>query len=86
MKKKFRLRDCYCFAYKTVLLQGWNTTPSSFQNRIAFISVMIAGMVFYWHWEAMVISFLAVRKIILPYESFEQLLSSSNDKVILHYN
>ena len=79
--KEFRLSDCYCFAYKTLLMQGWSQTPGSYQNRIVFVFVMIAGMLLYWHWEAMVISYLAVRKIVLPYTSFEQLLSSSSDKV-----
>ena len=62
-------------------MQGWSQTPGSYQNRIVFVFVMIAGMLLYWHWEAMVISYLAVRKIVLPYTSFEQLLSSSSDKV-----
>ena len=81
IRNEFRLSDCYCFAYKTLLMQGWSQTPGSYQNRIVFVFVMIAGMLLYWHWEAMVISYLAVRKIVLPYTSFEQLLSSSSDKV-----
>ena len=46
--------------------------------------MMIAGMLLYWHWEAMVISYLAVKKVVLPYTSFEQLLSVSSDKVPSH--
>ena len=45
------------------------------------MTVIVTAMVCYWHWEAMIISYLAVRKIVLPYESLEQLLSKSNDKV-----
>ena len=86
LKDEFRLSDCYVFAYKALLFHGWNYTPTFLQNRIAFITVVITAMICYWHWEAMIISYLAVRKIILPYESFEQLLSKSNDKVSVHMN
>ena len=81
VQDELKLSDCYCLAYKTLLMQGWSKTPNSYQNRIAFTCVMVAGMLLYWHWEAMVISYLAVKKTVLPYESFEQLLSSSSDKV-----
>ena len=81
VQDELRLSDCYCFAYKTLLMQGWSKTPDSGQNRIAFVCIMIAGMLLYWHWEAMVISYLAVKKVVLPYTSFEQLLSVSSDKV-----
>ena len=85
VQDELRLSDCYCFAYKTLLMQGWSKTPDSYQNRIAFVCIMIAGMLLYWHWEAMVISYLAVKKVVLPYTSFEQLLSVSSDKVRKHY-
>ena len=76
-----RLSDCYCLAYKTVLMQGWSKTPQSYQNRIAFACVMIAGMLLYWHWEAMVISYLAVRTVQLPIITLEDLVKKSNLKV-----
>ena len=68
-------------AFKAFLSQGWSKSPGTSQNRIAFLFVMISGMLLYWHWEAMIISYLAVNKEVIPYKSFEQLLSSSNDKV-----
>ena len=86
LQDDLRLCDCYCLAYKAILMQGWNNTPQSYQNRIAFVYVMIAGMLLYWHWEAMLISYLAVKKVVIPYKSFEQLLSSSNDKVHFYNN
>ena len=81
-----KLSDCYCFAFKALLMQGWSKTPESYQNRIAFVSVMISAMVLYWSWEAMIISYLSVNKEVIPYKSFEELLSSSSDKVILRCN
>ena len=83
VQHELKLSDCFCFAFKSFLMQGWSKTPESYQNRIAFVCVMIAGMVLYWHWEAMIISYLSVNKEVIPYESFEQLLSASNDKVWL---
>ena len=46
--------------------------------------IMIAGMLLYKHWEAMLISWLAVKKVVIPYKSFEELLSGSSDKVNIY--
>ncbi len=37
----------------------------------------------YWHWEAMLISFLQVRKTVLPFNSLEELYTSTDYKVVV---
>jgi hypothetical protein len=36
-------------------------------------------MIFYWHWEAMLVSYLATRVIVLPFNSIAELVRTSND-------
>ena len=43
---------------------------------IFFTSFMVGGVVIYWHWEAMLISYLAVRTINLPFSDLSGLYAS----------
>jgi hypothetical protein len=40
-------------------------------------SISFTGMLFYWHWEAKLISQLATRVTVLPFNSIEQLVRTS---------
>ena len=42
---------------------------------------MVASLVLYYHWEAMLISYLATRKIVLPFTNMEELISKTSFKV-----
>ena len=44
---------------------------------------MLAGTLLYWHWEAMIISYLAVRTISLPFNSLEELVLNTDYKARL---
>jgi len=35
------------------------------------LSILVAGTIIYYHWEAMLISYLATRVIALPFKSLE---------------
>ena len=59
------------------LNRGWSPEPSSSASRAVFLSAVVAGALVYWHWEAMIISFLAVRTIVLPFESLQDLLDNT---------
>ncbi len=62
------------------LNRGWSPEPSAARNRVVFLCVASAGALVYWHWEAMIISFLAVRTIVLPFHSLEDLLENTDTK------
>ena len=56
-------------------------------NAIHFLKIyriMIFGAVLYWHWEAMLISYLATRVITLPFNGIETLLSQSDFNIALN--
>ena len=77
----FNLGDSYCFLLKSMIMLGNKVMPGSFSNRISFITVMLASILIYYHWEAMVISYLAVRTTQLPIITLQDLVKNSNLKV-----
>lgn len=76
----YGLGGCYIFVGKTLIMLGNTVLPSKSSARIAFATVFIGGIVLYYYWEAMLISYLAVRKIQLPIRTLED-LQKSNYKV-----
>ena len=76
----YDLGGCYIFLAKTLIMLGNTVMPSKSSNRIAFATVLIGGIVIYYYWEAMLISYLAVRKTELPLRTLED-LQKSNFKV-----
>ena len=77
----FHLGDSYCFLLNSMIMLGNKIMPGSYSNRISFITVMIASILIYYHWEAMVISYLAVRTTQLPIITLQDLVQNSNLKV-----
>ena len=41
-------------------------------------------MLLFWHWENMLISYLATRKIVLPFKSVEELIKMSDFRIALN--
>ncbi len=44
---------------------------------------MVGGMFIFWHWEAMLISYLSSRVIELPFKTMPELLAETDYKVII---
>ena len=55
--------------------------PDSYPNRITVVTVMLAGAIVFWVWEAGLISFVSVRKSEVPIRTLKDLLEKSNLKV-----
>ena len=81
LNRDYKLGDYYCFVTKTFLMMGSEMMPKTYSNRISFFTVVIAGTLFYWYWEAMVISYLSVRTIQLPILTLHDLIRKSDLKV-----
>ena len=60
--------------------RGWSVTPSSARGRIFFLAIMVGGSLIFWHWEAMIISYLAVRVPAIPFRNLEELLRLTDKK------
>ena len=47
--------------------RAWSVEPSTWKARFAFMSLLLGGTLVFWHWEAMLISYLATRVTVLPF-------------------
>ena len=73
------------FVFATVpFARGWNVEPFYIRGRIAFLSVILAGVLLYMHWEAQLISKLTSRKISLPFSNLPELLEKTDRNIILY--
>ena len=69
---EFTMAKAYVFTAGSMTFgRPWSVEPSSWKARIAFISLMLGGTLVFWHWEAMLISYLATRVTVLPFDSME---------------
>ena len=73
--------ESFNIVYRSLLMLGCTTVPYSFRNRIVFIVILVMGMVLYWLWEAMLISYFSAANIILEFNNLEELLTKSKSKV-----
>ena len=64
-------------------MRGWNTLPSKLPARISLFSLIFFGTMIFWHWEAMLISYLATRVISLPFQDIPDLVANTQFRIIL---
>ena len=64
-------------------MRGWNPLPSKLPAQIALFSLIFFGTMIFWHWEAMLISFLATRVISLPFKDIPDLMTNTQFRIIL---
>ena len=83
---EYRIGGCFVFVTKTLIMQGNRIMPSRTSNRIAFASILLGGITMYYLWEAMLISYLAVRKVSLPLRTLNDLSKKSEYKVKSNLN
>ena len=64
-------------------MRGWNTLPSKLPAKIALFSLMFFGTMIFWHWEAMLISYLATKTTSLPFKDITELVKNTQFRIIL---
>ena len=80
---EFTIGKCYVYMFSTLTMCGWDTLPSKFPAKIALISLLFFGTMIYWHWEAMLLSYLATRVTSLPFIDIPDLVSNTEFRIIL---
>ena len=60
--------------------------PETTRKRIVFLTALTMGMVLYWLWEAMLISYFSAAKLTLPFNNLEELLLQSDSQVLQALN
>ena len=78
--KTWYLSDCYNAMFRSLLMLGVELKADSFRKRIAYSSILIAGMMLYWLWEAQLISYFSYPIKTLPYNNLEEFLERSDNK------
>ena len=63
-------------------MRGWNPLPSKLPAQIALFSLIFFGTMIFWHWEAMLISYLATRTISLPFKDITDLVDNTQFRII----
>ena len=66
----------------TLTMRGWNTLPSKLPARLALFSLIFFGTMIFWHWEAMLISYLATRVTSLPFKDITDLVVNTQFRII----
>ena len=64
-------------------MRGWDILPERIGGRIALFALLIWGTLIYWHWEAMLITYLSTRQIVLPFNNIPELVSASPFRIFL---
>eukprot|EP00094_Tigriopus_californicus_P010031 TCALIF_09674-PA protein Name:"Protein of unknown function" AED:0.38 eAED:0.38 QI:0/0.33/0/0.5/0.66/0.5/4/0/546 len=83
-RQEFTLWKSFVFVLSTLtFVRGLSVTPNQARNRLVFLGILFGGTVIFWHWEAMIISYLAVRIPALPFNNLEELLSQTNKKILI---
>ena len=75
------LGESYVITYQSFLMLGYNTAANSLSQKISLISIFFGGMILYWLWEAMLISYFAFPSKALPFYSLDEFLTKSDQKV-----
>ncbi len=79
-RRHFTIPQSYAYVAGTVVIRDWPDAPLTTRGRITFFSILFFGTLVYYHWEAMIISYLAVRTITLPFASLEELVKDTDFK------
>ena len=64
-------------------MRGWSDLPSKLPAQIALMSLIFFGTMMWWHWEAMVISYLAVVVTVLPFKDIPDLVTNTQFRIVL---
>ena len=80
---EFTLGKSYVYLCSTLTMRSWNILPSKPAAQLALFSLDFFGTLMFWHWEAMLISYLATRVIVLPFNDIAELVSDTDFRIIL---
>ena len=62
-------------------MRGWNTRPSKKSGQLAFLCLAFFGLLMFYHWEAMLISYLSTRFTVMPFDNIPDLITNTDFKM-----
>ena len=78
-----KLEESYGAVYVALLLLGSSHNPVKYSTRIVFVSMLLAAALIYWHWEAMLVSYLATRKTVMPFTTVTDMYLNTDFRLAL---
>ena len=81
--KEFSWFKSYIFLFSALTMRGWDTQPTKNSGKLVFLSLLVFGLLTYYYWEAMLISYLSTRFVVLPFNNIPELISRTNFKISL---
>ena len=75
--------NCYLFVTSSVVNLTYKLKSDKLEHRIAFISLLIGGMLIYYYWEAELTSHLASRRIDFPFSNLLEFSKNSKFNFIV---
>ena len=75
------LSESYEILYKSILMLGTNVRTDSLNKKISFLTILFAGIILYWLWEAQLISYFSFPSKKLPFNNLAEFLEKSDNKV-----
>ena len=79
--KEFSFFKSYIFLLSALTMRGWSTEPSKNSGKLVFLCLLVFGLLTYYYWEAMLISYLSTRFIVLPFNTIPELITNTNFKI-----
>ena len=76
--------DSFAVLFKSLLMLGVNEKIDTIRKRIVYFSIFFGGMMLFWLWEAMLISYFSFPIKSLPFNSLKEFVSKSDKKVVTH--
>ena len=80
-RKEFTWIKSYVFIFSSLTMRGWSHKPTKNSGKLVFLSLAFFGILTYYHWEAMLISYLSTRFIVLPFNNIPELLDNTDFKI-----
>ena len=80
---EYTLGKSYVYLLNTLTMRGVDILPVKPSAMVAVFSLLFFGTIMYLHWEAMLISYLSTRVIVLPFDNIPELISKTQFRIIL---
>ena len=64
-------------------MRGWKQQPTKNSGQLVFLCLVVFGLVIYYHWEAMLVSYLSARFIVMPFNSIPELITNTDYKIVV---
>ena len=81
--EQYELSHCYWYVIETLMANISMRMPHGNSSRVSFLTLLLAGLIIHFYWEATLISYLVVRKPVLPFSTLDELAEQSHYRILI---